>query len=202
MKRAGFDPGRLDAVFLSHLHGDHCAGVPFLFIEYLYQTTRTRPLIIAGPAGTEEKLRQLFSLMYGSGSGAKEIPPARFYILEPNREACIDGINVLPFRVPHQIDQISLGLSVEYEDKQILFSGDSAWSDVFIERARGVDLFLCECSFYDAGSGNHVSFVTLRANLPRLECKRLVLVHMGEEMLARGGEIGVTLAYDGMVIEL
>jgi hypothetical protein len=29
-----------------------------------------------------------------------------------------------------------------------------------------------------------------------------VLVHMGEEMLARGGEIGVTLAYDGMIIEL
>lgn len=26
LKRAGFDPRRLDSVLLSHLHGDHCGG--------------------------------------------------------------------------------------------------------------------------------------------------------------------------------
>ena len=36
MNRAGIDPGRLDAIILSHLHGDHFAGIPFFFIEYLY----------------------------------------------------------------------------------------------------------------------------------------------------------------------
>ena len=33
MKRAGFNPRRLDAIFLSHLHGDHCAGVPFFLLD-------------------------------------------------------------------------------------------------------------------------------------------------------------------------
>jgi ribonuclease BN (tRNA processing enzyme) len=201
MKRAGFDPRRLDVVFLSHLHGDHCGGMPFLFIEYLYQSPRAQPLTVAGPPGTETKVRGLFQLMYG-GSGGKDLPPPRFHVLQPERPDTIAGVRVFPFRVPHQVEEVSLGLKVAYNGKQVLFSGDSAWTDIFLEHARGSDLFLCECSFYEQGSGNHVSFAALRPKLASLQCKRLVLVHLSEEMLARGGDLGVTLAEDGMVIEL
>src|SRR5215475_4037366 len=71
MKRAGFDPRRLDAIILSHLHGDHFGGIPFFFIEYLYQKPLLRPLVIAGPPGTEERLTELFLVMYGGGSVIK-----------------------------------------------------------------------------------------------------------------------------------
>src|SRR5512145_470955 len=67
MKRAGFDPRRLDAIILSHLHGDHFGGIPFFFIEYLYQKPRDNSLTIAGPPGTDERVRQLSQVMYGSG---------------------------------------------------------------------------------------------------------------------------------------
>jgi ribonuclease BN (tRNA processing enzyme) len=40
MKRAGFAPRDLDAIILSHLHGDHFGGLPFFMIEYLYQQKR------------------------------------------------------------------------------------------------------------------------------------------------------------------
>jgi ribonuclease BN (tRNA processing enzyme) len=140
--------------------------------------------------------------MYGAGKRLNQLPSIVFRTLRPDEPVSIAGIQVLPFRVPHQIDEVSLGLNVSYEGKRILFSGDSAWSNIFIERARGVDLFLCECSFYDQLTGNHVSFVMLRKDLPRLECKKLVLTHLGDEMLARRGELAVTLAQDGMVIDL
>jgi ribonuclease BN (tRNA processing enzyme) len=65
-----------------------------------------------------------------------------------------------------------------------------------------VDLFLCECSFYDQGAGNHIRYLTLRGNLPRLECKRLILTHLGEEMLARRNELTAVCAEDGMVINI
>ncbi len=68
--------------------------------------------------------------------------------------------------------------------------------------ARGVDLFLCECSFYDEAASNHVNYLALSKNLSRLECKKLVLTHLGEEMLARKTDLTVTMAEDGMVIEL
>ena len=48
---------------------------------------------------------------------------------------------------------------------------------------RGVDLFLCECSFFREQPGMHVNYQTLTANLDRLRCKQLVLTHLGEEML-------------------
>jgi ribonuclease BN (tRNA processing enzyme) len=202
MKRAGFDPGHLDAIILSHLHGDHFGGIPFFFVEYLYQKPKDNPLTIAGPPGTEERVRKLFGIMYGSGQSAKEIPPTRFEVLMPEQMQSVNGIDVFPFRVPHQTHDISLGLRVGYEGKQILFSGDSAWTDVFIVHARGVDLFLCECSFYSEQPGMHVNYFTLQANLSRLGCKKLVLTHMGEEMLARRNELSAISAEDGMVIEI
>jgi ribonuclease BN (tRNA processing enzyme) len=140
--------------------------------------------------------------MYGVDSVSKELPPTRFNVLHPDRPGTIAEIQVLPFRVPHQVKAISLGLKISYQGKQILFSGDSAWTDSFLSHAPGADLFLCECSFYDRESANHLSYRILRENLPRLGCKRLVLTHLGEEMLARRNEIEVTCAEDGMVIEL
>ena len=198
MKRAGFDPLDLDAIFLSHLHGDHFGGIPFLFIEYLYRRPRSRPLHIAGPAATEQRVRELFRLMYG----AKESPPLEFQLLEPEKSLTIAGVEIFSFRVPHQVDEVSLALKARCDGKQILFSGDSAWTERFIDEARGVDLFLCECTFYDKGQGNHVRYLTLEENLPRLGCKRIVLTHLGEEMLARRNELAVICAEDGMVLDL
>jgi ribonuclease BN (tRNA processing enzyme) len=197
MKRAGLDPRRLDVVFLSHLHGDHFGGLPFLFISYLYEHPRDKPLIIAGPAGTEERVHALYRLMYGG-----DLPPLRFHILQPDRADVIEEIHVLPFRVPHQIHAISLGLKITYAGKQILFSGDSGWTDLFLSYADGVDLFLCECSFYEPTSANHLDYKTLREKLAGLRCKKLVLTHLGEEVLQRRAELEATCAEDGMLIEL
>lgn len=202
MKRAGFDPQRLDAIILSHLHGDHFGGLAFFLIDFLYRQPRNDPLLIAGPPGTEVKVRQLFNLMYGGASDDKELPPTIFQTLQPDQPAQVAGVDIFPFRVPHQTQAISLALKVSYEGKRILFSGDSLWTDSFIDQARGVDLFLCECSFYGEQPGMHVNFQTLQANLARLQCRRLVLTHLGEEMLAHQDELAVQVAADGMVIEI
>jgi ribonuclease BN (tRNA processing enzyme) len=202
MKRAGFDPRRLDVVFISHLHGDHFGGLPFFFIEYLYNKPRATPLRLAGPSGTEERVCELFRLMYGSGGERRELPPTSFHVLEPGQLANIAAIQVLPFRVPHQVREISLGLVITYEGKRILFSGDSAWSDDFVTHCRGADLFLCECSHYEEESSNHLSYLKLREKLKDLQCKKLLLTHVGEQMLARRQELPVTMVEDGMVVEI
>lgn len=202
LKRAGFDPRRLDSVFLSHLHGDHFGGLPFFFVDALYENPRAKPLAVAGPPATEERVSALFQFMFGDPAEPRELPPTRFHLLEPDREAVIEGIHVLPFRVPHQVREISLGLKIRYRGKQILYSGDSAWSEAFIAHSQGVDLFLCECCFFDREVPNHMSYRQIVENRSRLGCKRLILTHLGDEMLARSGELDVEVAQDGMVIEI
>jgi ribonuclease BN (tRNA processing enzyme) len=202
MKRAGMDPRRLDAIILSHLHGDHFGGIPFFFIEYLYAKPRDVPLTIAGPPGTEERVRQLYAIMYGNGRSPMELPPLNFVILNPEQPQDVAGIEVFPFRVPHQTHDVSLGLKIAYQNKQILFSGDSLWTDLFVEQAKEVDLFLCECSFFEEQPGMHVNYRALEANRARLQCKKLVLTHLGDDMLARRHQLATTVAEDGMVIEI
>ena len=51
MRRFGVDPGAIDMVLLSHLHGDHFAGLPFLLLQQHFVGRRGRPLTIFGPHG-------------------------------------------------------------------------------------------------------------------------------------------------------
>src|SRR5690349_21520795 len=121
MKRAGFAPQRLDAIILSHLHGDHFAGIPFFLIEYLYQNPPTSPVTIAGPPDTRERVMDLCKLMYGSGKSPTQNAPFTFQVLHPKESTTVKGIEVFPFRVPHQTGDISLALKVAYDDRRVFF---------------------------------------------------------------------------------
>src|SRR5512139_2513534 len=73
MKQLGMDPLTIDLIALSHLHGDHFAGLPFLFLAYKYESPRERPLRIAGPPGTRERVWALFRAAY-QGLAADPLP--------------------------------------------------------------------------------------------------------------------------------
>jgi ribonuclease Z len=57
-QRAGLSLSRLDAVLITHLHGDHFNGLPGL-LGTLGLEGRQRPLAVAGPPGLAELLKHL-----------------------------------------------------------------------------------------------------------------------------------------------
>lgn len=202
LKRHGVAPGSIDAVFISHLHGDHFSGLPFLFLEYTYVEHRKRPLTIAGPPGTEDRVRKLFHTMYPE-TAAQPLPFTVQYVeMLPGLSVEIAGGRVEPFRVPHQETEISLALTLHVDGRKILYSGDTGWTEELVERAAGTDLFICECCFYETRVPFHLDYPRILENRGRFGTKRLILTHLGREVLSRAAELEIELAADGLTIDI
>ncbi|MBU1156805.1 MAG: MBL fold metallo-hydrolase, partial [Proteobacteria bacterium] len=56
LQRYGVDPGTIDGILISHLHGDHFGGLPFFILDAQLFSKRTRPLLLAGPKGLASRL--------------------------------------------------------------------------------------------------------------------------------------------------
>lgn len=202
LKRVRVDPERLDFVAITHLHGDHFGGIPFLFMEYRYESQRTRPLGIYGPAGLEARVGRLFSALYEKTAADPQPHAVHYGVLQAGRAADVGGVRVTPLQVPHVPELVAFAYRIEVAGRTILYSGDSAWTDDFVQHARGVDLFLCECSTFDTRLDIHVSYPEVAAAARNLGCKRLLLSHLGSEVLDRQGEVSLECARDGMTLEL
>ncbi len=202
LKRSGVAIDSIETILISHLHGDHFAGLPFLFLEYVYVEPRRRPLQIAGPPGMAERVGALFRTMYRE-AGAQALPfPVRFVEMLPERRLQIGPLTVHPFRVPHQEQEISLGVSVFAGDRKIVYSGDTGWTEKLVEQSEAADLLICECSFFETRLSSHLDYPRIEENRRRLSAKRTILTHLGHEVLARRTEIEMELASDGLVVDL
>jgi ribonuclease BN (tRNA processing enzyme) len=200
IKRAGIDPASIGWVALSHLHGDHFAGLPWLLLDGQFDK-RTTPLVIAGPIGTRERLEQTFEALYPGATGV-ERPFDTSFLEYSQRTPCRLGPAVItPVEVRHGSGAPAYALRVQYAGKVIAYSGDTEWTGVLPEVADGADVFVCECNFYDTQAPGHLDYLTLRQKLAELRCERIVVTHMGPEMLARR-ELDLEAAGDGTVISI
>jgi ribonuclease BN (tRNA processing enzyme) len=202
LKRQGLTGDSIDAVLVSHLHGDHFGGIPFLLLEYLFESPRTRPLLIAGPSGIQEKVQRLYDCYYSSDHLDRLGFELRYLIVAPGDHCELAGLSIHAFEVPHGAEPYCLGFRVDDDSgASLLFSGDSAWTEEFVERSQGVELFLCECCFMDKETDFHVSYTQLAANRHRLGCERLLVTHVGSAV-RQAADLDAELAVDGQVIEL
>jgi ribonuclease BN (tRNA processing enzyme) len=201
LKRERIDPASIGCVALSHLHGDHFAGLPWLILDGQF-ANRTRPLLIGGPPGTEGRITQAFEALYPGATSVERPFDIRIVELADQEPSELGPAVVMPFEVMHSSGAPSYALRVEYGGKLIAYSGDTEWTDALLEVARGADLFVCECNNFDKRVPGHLDYRTFASQRPRLECEQLVITHMSDDMLARVRELGVQTAADGLVIEL
>ena len=202
MKRLGHDPARLDFVLLSHLHGDHFGGVPFLFMDYRYESRRRRPFAVYGPPATGRRVDQLFDALYEHTATEPSPFPLSCHELPPHTPTQIGDLTVSAVPVPHAEGMVCYALRISAGGKTLLYSGDSAWTDDYLALARDVDLFICECTYFETRLSIHMSYPELAAKAAQLGCRRLVLTHLGSEPLRRRAEITLECAEDGMVLVL
>ena len=202
LKQAAIDPASIDAVVVSHLHGDHFGGLPFLLLDARLMSRRAKPLLLCGPPGLEERLRAAQEALF-PGSSERPLGFALEHRALHAGARCDAGpFAVTPFRAVHEAGAPCYSLRIECEGKVIAYSGDTEWNDELAAAARGADLFICECSSGERPLQGHIDYRTLAPRLASLAAKRIVLTHMNPDMLERRSMLAHETASDGMVVIL
>jgi ribonuclease BN (tRNA processing enzyme) len=202
LKRLGIVRDDIDLILITHFHGDHFAGLPFLLLDAQF-TRRTRPLVIAGPPGIQTRLAQVMEALFENSSKTKQRLDLSVVALEPGQTQNFGAIKVTPYPVVHgESGGPFLAYRVEAEGRVIAYSADTEWTETLVPAARDADLFIAEAYTYDKEVKNHLSLATLEAHLAEIKPKRLVLTHMSDDMLGRLETLAYATASDGMIVEL
>lgn len=199
----GIAHNSIDTILLTHLHGDHCGGVPQMLVDAMLGARRQTPLTVAGPAGTRKHLAELGEALLPGSHVMK--PKFDYDIVEipVMQETRIgDHLKVTTYPAIHTPETNPTFMRIEVAGKVIAYTGDSAWTEHIPDLARGADLLISECYFFAKQVRFHMNYPDLKAHWDELEAKRIILTHMGSEMLAQTDSVPEECARDGMVVDL
>jgi ribonuclease BN (tRNA processing enzyme) len=203
LRRCGLDPAEVAGVFVSHLHGDHFGGIPFLILNAQF-ARRTSPLPVIGPRGTARRLAALMEDMFPGSSAAARRFAVDVTELEPGASAAAAGVRAEAFPADHPAgeDSRSLALRLTLAGRVIGYTGDTAWTAALTEVAAGADLLIAEAYYRTKNIPYHLRLADLVEHRAELASRRIVLTHMSADVLDHRDEAGFETAHDGLVLRV
>ncbi len=201
LKQLGVDPLEIDTIAISHFHGDHASGAPFLLLEYLYERQRRRPLEILGPPGVQARVEQLVD-DYGYQFERTRGYPLTFREFRSGVAHEVEGFSVIPCPAFHHPETSPHMLRVETDQRALFFTGDTGWHEELPYHAGDVNLLISECCMMAESFEYHLSHERLLAERRRFRCERNVLTHLGREVIDHRARVEFETADDGLKLSL
>lgn len=171
--QAGFDPSEAVAVFTTHAHGDHLAGL-YQFIDLFNWRYRESELDVYL---TEERISSAMTELVSATARELDRDRIRIHTVTPDFIYDDGTARVSLFKTAHikALGRPSYGIIFEAEGKRICFSGDL--SQKLLERDfpvaaydEGTDLLVLEMAHFGIGE--------LREYLPRIKAKSVAFAHV------------------------
>lgn len=142
---------QLRAVFLTHLHSDHTAGLPDLFDTSWQFGRKSAPLQLYGPAGTE-RLAHAMTEFFADDiriRRAQQNLPASGATIDTHivKEGVVydDGVcRVTAFAEDHRPVVPAFGYRFDCGGKSIVVSGDTRPNDNLVKHAKNADVLVME----------------------------------------------------------
>lgn len=172
------DLAQIDAVFISHLHPDHCVDVCGLYV-----TRKYRPggrvdgqLPVHAPSGAAER----FALMYHGLERGGMSSEFDVHELADTQVTRVGPFTITAYLVNHPVE--AYGFRVEADGAVLAYTGDTDACDALTPLLTGADLALTDSAFVDGRDetvGIHLSGArAAAATVAAGGVQRLMLTHI------------------------
>jgi ribonuclease BN (tRNA processing enzyme) len=205
LNRLGMAANPVQRIFISHLHGDHYAGLVWWMLHAQHVAKRTTPLTIIGPPSIEARFVAAAEALFAGSTKVPRRFDMRFREYTPGVRLEDGAVAVTAYEVTHPSGAPSCALRLEIDSRIIAFTGDTQWVENLVPAGRDADLYIMECYALDGPAPYHLSWRTIEQELPRIGARRVMLTHMSERMLAARDQAvrpGVIHAEDGLVVDI
>jgi ribonuclease BN (tRNA processing enzyme) len=205
LDREGIDNNTIETIFLSHLHGDHFAGLVWWLLHAQHVVKRTAPLTVTGPVGVEARFKAAAEALFPGSTSITRRFEMIFLEYKEATPLTVGSVTVTPYEVRHPSGAPPYALRFETEGKVLSFSGDTEWVEAIVPAGRNADFMIMECYTYEGATRFHLTWRQIEENLPRIAARKVMLTHMGHDMLTRKPTItrsDVLFAEDGLVIDI
>lgn len=185
LKRCGKELAGITHIFITHYHGDHTLGLPFLLAEYTFKSPRKKPLFITGPERIEEYTFRLADTAF-PGYGGEILQNAMITFTEVKEEIRrreAGGIPFIAYTMSHFGAQ-SYGYKIFTDRAVIAFSGDTGPCENLLRLIEGSDAAIVEMSGIAHDNPNHMTMQNILDLKSRLNPEqKLFVTHMDERVI-------------------
>jgi ribonuclease Z len=170
----------LDAVWISHFHGDHFLGLPLLLLRF-WEEGRTKPLAVVGQAGVEEKLWSAFELAY-PGFRPRLRYPVQCFEAASGKRLDLLGVQCSFALNEHNASAPCLAIRLDEASTSLFYSGDGRPTQDTENLARGVDLLIHEAYGMDSNTSGHGGVSGCLELARSVGARTLALVHVNRRV--------------------